>query len=117
VPVSPLNLDQAVPIATGAEFDAWLRRHGSTAPDIIVSFYKKSSGKQTVTVDQLIEAALCHGWIDTKGQRIDEERFALRFTPRRPRSNWSARNREKARRLLAEGRISEAGKAALPADL
>jgi uncharacterized protein YdeI (YjbR/CyaY-like superfamily) len=115
--MSPLNLETAVPIASGAEFEAWLREHGSTAPDIIVAFYKKSSGKQTVTVDQLVEAALCHGWIDTKGQRIDEERFALRFTPRRARSNWSARNRETARRLLAEGRISEAGIAALPADL
>lgn len=115
--MSPLNLDRAVPIATGEEFEAWLSEHGATEPDVIVSFYKKSSGKQTVTVDRLVEAALCHGWIDTKGQRIDDERFALRFTPRRPKSNWSARNRQTARRLLAEGRISQAGIAALPADL
>ena len=50
----------------------------------MVAIYKKSSGKQTVTLTELQEVALCHGWVDNLGQRIDDERWALRFTPRRP---------------------------------
>ena len=84
---------------------------------MIVSIYKKSSGKQTVTLNDLQEVALCHGWVDNLGQRVDEERWALRFTPRKPKSNWSATNRDMARRLLAEGRVLDTGKALLPEDL
>lgn len=61
--------------------------------------------------------ALCHGWVDSLGTRIDEERYAIRFTPRRPGSKWSAKNREIARRLLEEGRMTAAGIAALPDEL
>ena len=63
------------------------------------------------------EVALCHGWVDTQIQRIDDERYAIRFVPRRPGSNWSATNRTLARRLLAEGRIQPAGLTTLPGDL
>jgi uncharacterized protein YdeI (YjbR/CyaY-like superfamily) len=65
----------------------------------------------------LQEVALCHGWVDTQTKRIDDERYAIRFVPRRPRSNWSPTNREMARRMLAEGRVTEAGAAVLPSDL
>ena len=82
-----------------------------------MSIYKKSSGKQTVTLDDLQEVALCHGWVDNLGQRVDEERWAVRFTPRKPTSNWSASNREMARRLLADGRVLDSGNALLPDDL
>jgi uncharacterized protein YdeI (YjbR/CyaY-like superfamily) len=70
-----------------------------------------------VTLTDLQEVALCHGWVDNLGQRIDDELMALRFTPRRKGSNWSATNREMAKRLLAEGRVLPAGKALLPDDL
>ena len=82
-----------------------------------MAIYKKSSGKQTVTLNDLQESALCHGWVDNLGQRIDEDLWALRFTPRRQASNWSATNREMARRLLAEGRVTPSGLALLPEDL
>jgi hypothetical protein len=55
--------------------------------------------------------------VDNLGQRVDEERWAVRFTPRKPGSNWSATNRDMARRLLAQGRVLETGKALLPTDL
>jgi uncharacterized protein YdeI (YjbR/CyaY-like superfamily) len=70
-----------------------------------------------VSLDELQETALCHGWIDGLAGSIDEERWALRFTPRRPRSNWSQVNRQRARRLISEGRMTPAGLAVLPADL
>jgi uncharacterized protein YdeI (YjbR/CyaY-like superfamily) len=95
----------------------WLRAHGGSEREVVVAIYKKTSGKQTVTLDALQETALCHGWIDSHGQRIDEERWAIRFAPRRPGSNWSALNRTRVRRLLEEGRMTEAGRAVLPGDL
>lgn len=112
-----MDISEAIPISTDAEFDAWLRQHGSSAQVVMVAIYKKSSGKQTVTLDALQETAICHGWIDNLGRRIDDERWAIRFTPRRPGSNWSDKNRTAVRRLLAEGRMTAAGIAVLPEDL
>ena len=85
--------------------------------ELVVAIYKKASGKQTVSFDELLETAFCHGWVDTQTKSIDVERYAIRFVPRKPGSNWSARNREIVRRLLREGRLTPAGMASLPADL
>src|ERR687887_1096286 len=115
--MSPLDTARAIPIATDAELDSWLATQGGEARGVVVAIYKKSSGKQTVTFEALQEAALRHGWVDTQTKRIDEERYAIRFVPRRPGSNWSASNRERVRRLLAEGRMTPAGEAVLPPDL
>jgi uncharacterized protein YdeI (YjbR/CyaY-like superfamily) len=112
-----MDISDSIPISTDSEFDAWLRERGSSAQVVIVAIYKKSSGKQTVTLDDLQATAICHGWIDNLGQRIDEERWAIRFTPRRPGSNWSAKNRDVVHRLLKEGRMTPAGMAVLPDDL
>jgi uncharacterized protein YdeI (YjbR/CyaY-like superfamily) len=113
--MSPLDISRAKELDR-AEFDSWLSEHGADERDLIVVLYKKSSGKQTVTFDELLETALCHGWIDTQAKGIDDERYAMKFVPRRPGSNWSDRNRETARRLIAEGRMQPAGAAALPPD-
>jgi len=112
-----VDVSQAILIAADAEFDAWLAAHGVSEREVVVAIYKKTSGKQTVTLDALQETALCHGWIDSHGQRIDDERWAIRFAPRRPGSNWSAVNRKRVRRLLEEGRMTDAGVAVLPRDL
>jgi uncharacterized protein YdeI (YjbR/CyaY-like superfamily) len=115
--MSPLDVSRSIPMARAADFDRWLRVHGETEREIVVAIYKKTSGKQTVTFVELLEAALCHGWVDTQTKGIDDERYAIRFVPRRRGSNWSAPNRELARRLLADGRLTAAGLATLPADL
>ena len=112
-----MDTSGAIAIDTAADFDAWLGAHGASDREVVVAIYKKSSGKQTVTLTELQEVALCHGWVDNLGQRIDDERWALRFTPRRPDSNWSQLNREMARRLLSEDRVLPAGRALLPPDL
>ncbi len=115
--MSPLDVSQATPISSADEFDRWLRDNGALERERIVAIYKKSSGKQTVTFDELLDVALCHGWVDTQTKGIDDERYAIRFVPRRPGSNWSATNRERVRRLQSEGRMTGAGKATLLADL
>jgi uncharacterized protein YdeI (YjbR/CyaY-like superfamily) len=115
--MSPLDITQALPISSGGEFDRWLRLHGDSEREVVVAIYKKASGRQTVTLVDLQEVALCHGWVDTQTKGIDDERYAIRFVPRRPGSNWSATNRQMARRLLEEGRLTAAGLATLPGDL
>ena len=115
--MSPLDVSGAIPVSSADEFDRWLRDHGAAERERIVAIYKKASGKQTVTFDELLDTALCHGWGDTQTKGIDDERYAIRFVPRRPGSNWSATNRQRVQHLQSEGRLTPAGSAALPADL
>ena len=115
--MSPLDVSRAVPIASTAELASWLAEYGASERELAVAIYKKSSGKQMVGFDALLETALCHVWIDTQTKRINDERYAIRFVPRRAGANWSALNRQLARRLLAEGRVTAAGIAVLPGDL
>ena len=115
--MSPVDPARAVPIASAGELDDWLARSGASAPGVVVAIFNRRSGRQTVTLVELQEVAVCHGWVDTQTRRIDEQRYAIRFVPRRPRSHWSEKNRTMARRLLAAGRIRPAGVATLPGDL
>jgi uncharacterized protein YdeI (YjbR/CyaY-like superfamily) len=112
-----LDVSGAIQIDAPDEFDRWLTEHGHNERIVVVAIYKKSSGRQTVTLGDLQEVALCHGWVDTLGQRIDEERWALKFVPRKPKSNWSVTNRAMAKRLLAADRVLPQGRALLPDDL
>lgn len=95
--------------ATPADFRRWLERHHATAPELLVGFYKKGSGRPSITWPESVEEALCFGWIDGVRRTIDEESYTIRFTPRRPGSNWSRINLEKARELIAAGRMRPAG--------
>jgi uncharacterized protein YdeI (YjbR/CyaY-like superfamily) len=115
--MSPLDVTQATLCSSAGELGRWLAEHGADERERIVAIYKKASGRQTVTFDELLDVALCHGWVDTQTKGIDDQRYAIRFVPRRPGSNWSATNREKVRRLLAEGRMTPTGRAVLPDDL
>ena len=111
-----MDVSRAVPVSSPDDLDRWLRANGRSELEIVVAIYKKASGRQTVTLTDLQETALCHGWIDTQTKTIDAERYAIRFAPRRPGSNWSDTNRRLARRLREEGRMTAAGLATLPAD-
>jgi uncharacterized protein YdeI (YjbR/CyaY-like superfamily) len=91
------------------EWREWLREHHASQSEIWVVFYKKHTGKATLTYAEAVEEALCFGWIDSMDKGIDEERYAQRFTPRRKRSNWSESNRKRVLRLIDEERMTEAG--------
>ena len=95
--------------AAPAEMEAWLEGHDEISDGIWLKFAKKASGIRSVVYAEAIEIALCHGWIDGQVKRLDEQHYLQRFTPRRPRSKWSKINREKAERLIAEGRMRPAG--------
>lgn len=92
-----------------AAWGRWLSANHGHAAGIWLKIAKKGSPRATVTQTDAIEEAICFGWIDGQLARHDEHFFAQRFTPRRPRSKWSAVNRERALRLIAEGRMKPAG--------
>lgn len=96
---------------------AWLAQHHRDYKEIWLIYYKKTAGKTGITYEESVEEALCFGWIDGINKGIDQETYAGRFTPRRPKSPWSDSNRKRVARLLREGRMTQAGLAVLPADL
>jgi len=98
-----------------AAFRAWLRRHHGSAAELLVGFYKRGAGTPSVTWPEAVDQALCFGWIDGVRRRVDESRYTIRFTPRRPGSIWSAVNVRRARALAAEGRMAPAGHKAFAA--
>jgi uncharacterized protein YdeI (YjbR/CyaY-like superfamily) len=92
-----------------ADFRQWLEEHHSAVPELWVGFYRKDSGKPSITWPESVDEALCFGWIDGLRKRVDEESYKIRFSPRRRRSIWSAININRARQLAAQGRIQPAG--------
>jgi len=97
---------------TPAALRRWFKTHHATTAELWIGFYKKDSGRGGVVYKQALDEALCVGWIDGMVRRVDEASYMQRFTPRRPRSNWSAINIARANALVAEGRMQPAGLAA-----
>ncbi len=101
--------EDAIFFETPSELRAWLEEHHATASELSVGYYRKASGRRSLTWSQVVDEALCFGWIDGKAQRLDEHRYRQRLTPRRPNSNWSAVNIAKVAELRAQGRMTPAG--------
>ena len=95
--------------ATPADLEDWLEEHGEASDGIWLKFAKKASGIQSVVYAEALDVALCHGWIDGQVQRLDDDHYLQRITPRRARSKWSARNRGKAVELIEQGRMRPPG--------
>jgi uncharacterized protein YdeI (YjbR/CyaY-like superfamily) len=93
---------------------AWLDKHHASAAEIWLVYYKKHTGKACVAYMDALDEALCYGWIDSLVRRIDEDRYAIKYTPRKPVSKWSAVNRKRYAALEAAGRLASAGKARSP---
>jgi uncharacterized protein YdeI (YjbR/CyaY-like superfamily) len=90
-------------------FEAWLEAHGDSRDEVWVKMAKKHTGIPSLDWARGVEVALCFGWIDGKGRRVDDDWHLQRFTPRRPKSTWSKINREKVQALIAAGRMRPAG--------
>jgi uncharacterized protein YdeI (YjbR/CyaY-like superfamily) len=93
----------------GAEWEAWLEDNHAACEGVMIKIAKKGSGIESVRYPEVLDSALCFGWIDGRREALDERHFLQRFTPRRSRSRWSRINREKAERLIAAGRMRPAG--------
>jgi uncharacterized protein YdeI (YjbR/CyaY-like superfamily) len=94
---------------TATDFRAWLEAHHDKFRALLVGFYKKDSGKPSITWPESVDAALSFGWIDGIRRRIDERSYSIRFTPRRPTSAWSSINIKRVRELTKKGLMHAAG--------
>lgn len=103
---------QPVFFATPAAFRKWLARNHEQATELWVGYYRKDSGRKSITWPESVDQALCFGWIDGIRKSIDEESYMIRFTHRKPTSIWSAVNTRRARELIDEGLMQPAGLAA-----
>lgn len=94
---------------TSADFRTWLAQHHAAAAELWVGYYKKDSGKASLTWPESVDEALCFGWIDGVRKSLDEISYTIRFTPRKPGSIWSAVNLQRAQALIEAGRMQPAG--------
>ena len=97
---------------TPEEFRQWLEIHHRTEKELLVGFFKVSTGKPSMTWPESVDQALCFGWIDGVRKSIDDESYSIRFTPRKPTSIWSAVNIRKVEELTKAGLMTEAGRKA-----
>ena len=95
--------------ATADDFRAWLKNNHDKVDELLVGFYKRGSGKPSMTWPESVDQALCFGWIDGVRKTIDDESYTIRFTPRRRGSIWSAVNIRRAKKLIESGAMHAAG--------
>ena len=97
-------------------FRSWLEKNGASAEEIWLVVFREASGDETLTHEQAMEEALCFGWAEGQSIPIDAGKHAQRFIPRKPGTPWTQAELERARELIADGRMTEAGLATLPED-
>jgi uncharacterized protein YdeI (YjbR/CyaY-like superfamily) len=102
--------------ATVEQWRQWLADHHDSEPEIWLVFFKPHSGRTGVTYADALDEALCFGWIDSLVRRLDDARYARKFTPRKPDSKWSSTNRKRYAELQASGRLAPAGLNRPPTD-
>jgi len=91
------------------DFRKWLEKNHAKETELLVGFYKKDSGKPSITYPEALDEALCFGWIDGVRRSLGDEGYTIRFTPRKPKSIWSNVNVRHVERLKKEGRMAPAG--------
>src|SRR5512136_2082325 len=98
-----------LPFISRDEWRAWLEENHATATEAWLVHNKKHTGKPGLALEEAVEEALCFGWIDGVLKPIDEEKYALRYSPRKKGSLWSETNKRRVRKLIKQGRMTEAG--------
>jgi uncharacterized protein YdeI (YjbR/CyaY-like superfamily) len=96
-------------LATLEEWRAWLASHHASESEVWLVFYKRETGRASIAYGDAIDEALCFGWVDSLVKRLDDGRYARKFTPRKPDSRWSTVNRRRYAQLKASGRLMPAG--------
>lgn len=107
--------DKAKFFRNAAELRKWLKKNHPSAVELFVGYYKKHTKKYNYSWAETVDEALCYGWIDGIRKRIDDDRYMIRFTPRRPHSNWSEVNIKRVAELTELGFMQPAGLAAFDA--
>jgi uncharacterized protein YdeI (YjbR/CyaY-like superfamily) len=109
-----LNERDLLQAASRAAWRAWLRKHYKSEKEVWLVFHKKHTGKPNISYNDAVEEALCFGWIDSTVRRLDQDRYAQRFSVRRARSSYSQANQERLKSLVAQGKVAAEVLAVLP---
>ena len=104
-----MEIHKTLYVTTREEWRTWLTKHYQSETEVWLIYYKKHTGQPRISYDHAVEEALCFGWIDSIVKKIDDEKFAQKFTPRRDCTKWSALNKRRLRKLILEGRMTERG--------
>lgn len=104
-----MKITKTLYVKNRKEWNAWLEKNHTKENEIWLIYYKRHTGKPRIPYDEAVEEALCFGWIDSTVQRVDDEKYAQRFTPRKSNSIWSDSNKRRVKKLISEGRMTKAG--------
>jgi len=91
------------------EWRKWLEKNQAVSSGVWLIYYKKGSGKPSISYDEAVEEALCFGWIDSRVNALDEERYKQVFSPRKPKSSWSKLNKQRVEKLIQQGLMTPTG--------
>src|SRR5262245_65557342 len=106
-----MEIGETLYVTTREDFRKWLIKNHQTKKEIWLIQYKKTAKKPSINFADAVEEAMCFGWTESIGfKSLDAERYVTRYTPRKPKSKWSEKNKERARKMIAEGKITEAGR-------
>ncbi|MBZ5538051.1 MAG: YdeI/OmpD-associated family protein [Acidobacteriia bacterium] len=109
-----MKMSKTLYVSTGAAWRAWLARNHESETEIWLIHYKKHTGRPSLPYEEAVNEALCFGWIDSLVQRIDSEKYARKFTPRKAQSRWSELNKRRVKALIGAGRMTSVGSAKIP---
>jgi uncharacterized protein YdeI (YjbR/CyaY-like superfamily) len=104
-----MKISKTLYVTNRDDWRAWLKKHHETEKEVWLIYYKKHTNQPRIPYDDAVEEALCFGWIDSIVKKIDDERYAQKFTPRQSSSRWSETNKRRVRKLLKEGKMTRAG--------
>ncbi len=106
----------ALEVRDSRQWRSWLGKRHATSPGVWLVYYKDHTGIKSIPYEDSVREALCFGWVDSLIKRLDDRRYARKFTPRKPTSKWSPSNRKRWRELKAAGLLAPAGLAAAPTE-
>jgi len=104
-----MNIGETLYVENGKKWRSWLSKNHKTKSEVWLIYYRKETGKPRIPYDDAVSEALCYGWIDSIVKKIDKERFAQRFSPRKPKSILSQMNKERIRKLIKEKKMTKWG--------
>ena len=104
-----MEITRTLHVTTRVEWWQWLDKNHNTENEIWLIFYKKHTGKSRFPYNDAVEEAICFGWIDSIVKRIDDEKFAQKFTPRKKNSKWSDLNIKRAKKMISENKMTQSG--------
>ncbi|MGD2085491.1 MAG: YdeI/OmpD-associated family protein [Candidatus Aminicenantes bacterium] len=110
-----MKMFKTLHVSNREDWRQWLEKNHDKEKEVWLIFYKKRTGKPSIPYDDAVEEALCLGWIDSIIKRIDDEKYARKFTPRKPDSKWSELNKKRVKKMIREGQMTEVGLALIDA--